>query len=139
MSTPATSTLRLTQTAEGDDRYRVDITLENDRGPRQTATTCFSFAIGAAERERLRWYLEDYLQYPDDPAPKLAGEVEEWMAGVGRTLFGHAFESSRDAERIWARIYDRLPDIRVEIVATVREAAAIPWELLRDPQTDAPL
>ncbi len=40
---------------------------------------------------------------------------------------------------MWTSLHPRLSDTRVEIVTGVREATAIPWELLRDPQTGAVL
>ena len=61
------------------------------------------------------------------------------MAEIGVELFQKVFQSSDDARDLWAQLRDRLHDTRVEIVTSVEEAAAIPWELLRDPKTDTPL
>ncbi len=56
--------LRLTQHAEDDGSYRVELALEREREPRQTAAACFSFDFNAQDEADLRWYLEDYLQWP---------------------------------------------------------------------------
>jgi hypothetical protein len=132
-------TLRLTQTSLGQDEYQVEVALEGDGLPRQTATTRFSFALSLQEQERLRWYLEDYLEYPFDPAPTIAADVEEWMAKIGAELFRAIFHANDDARDLWATLRTRLNDTRVEVITGVQEATAIPWELTRDPKTDAPL
>ena len=131
--------LRLTQFAEGQpDHYRVEIVLEGDGLPRHAATVHFPFTLTHDDQADLRWYLEDYLQYPLDPAPKIAARVEARMAEIGRELFDHVF-GSRGAFKLWARLSPTLNDTRVEVVTDVRGAAAIPWELIRDPDADAPL
>jgi len=134
-----TSLLRLTQTAEGENKYRVEVSFEAAGLPRQTADARFDFALTAQDHEGLRWYLEDFLQYPLDPAPKIAARIEQRIVEIGTTLFKNIFQSGDDARDLWATLRDRLDDTRVEIITEVREAAAIPWELLRDPKTDTPL
>ena len=58
-------TLRLSQSPG-----RVEISLEGDGLPRQTAASEFSFTLSPQDQEDIRWYLEDFLQYPLDPAPR---------------------------------------------------------------------
>lgn len=48
------------------------------------------------DEEAIRWYLEEYLLYPFDPAPELAARVERRMEAIGAELFRHVFESSAD-------------------------------------------
>jgi hypothetical protein len=132
-------TLRLTQHAESQpDHYRVEVALEGD-GARQTATAAFQFALTESDHEDLRWYLEDYLQYPLDPAPTIAARVEKRMAEIGGELFRAVFQADEDARDLWANLRDKLDEARVEIITDVRQAAAVPWELIRDPKTDTPL
>lgn len=134
-----TSILRLTQNAESENQYRVEVAFEGDGLPRQIATARFDFKLTAQDQEDLRWYLEDFLQYPLDPAPKIAARIEQRMVEIGTTLFKDIFQSGDDARDLWATLRERLDDTRVEIITEVREAAAIPWELIRDPKTDTPL
>jgi tetratricopeptide (TPR) repeat protein len=131
-------TLRLTHVAEGPDQHRVDLRLEGDGTP-QTATSRFRFAVREQDREDLRWYLEDYLQYPLDPAPKIAARVEGRMAEIGKELFQALFHSNDDARDLWAALRPELNDTRVEIVTGIEGAVTLPWELLRDPKTDVTL
>ncbi|MCI2430466.1 CHAT domain-containing protein [Candidatus Acetothermia bacterium] len=138
-------TLRLTQHAETQpDRYHVEAAFEgkDSKGneiPRQIANARFNFKLTAQEQEDIRWYLEDYLQYPLDPAPKIAARIEKRMAEIGVELFEAIFQSGEDGRDLWATLRALLNETRVEIVTEVREAAAIPWELIRDPKTDTPL
>ena len=131
--------LRLTQFADSDDQHGVEIVFEGDGRARQTAVSRFTFALSAQDQEDLRWYLEDYLQYPLDPAPKIAARIEARMATLGAELFAKIFESNDDARDLWASVRPELSDTRVEIASGVREATTIPWELIRDPKTDMPL
>jgi tetratricopeptide (TPR) repeat protein len=132
-------TLRLTQFTEDKDKYRIEIALEGGGLPRQTATSHYNFKLTDQDQENIRWYLEDFLQYPHDPAPKIAARIEEHMAQIGTELFKALFQSSDDARDLWAMLRTRLSDTRIEIITTVAEATAIPWELIRDPKTDVPL
>ncbi|MFV9629482.1 MAG: hypothetical protein ACNYWM_00140 [Methanosarcinales archaeon] len=131
-------TLRLTQFTEDKDKYRIEIALEGGGLPRQTATSHYNFKLTDQDQEDIRWYLEDFLQYPHDPAPKIAARIEKRMAQIGTELFKALFQSSDDARDLCATLRTPLNDTRIEIITTVREATAIPWELIRDPKTDVP-
>jgi hypothetical protein len=128
--------LRLTQFAAGPDTHRIQVDLEDDEGP-QSAVSQFQFALSEQDREDLRWYLEDYLEYPIEPAPAIAARVVQRQAELGTTLFNSIFAG--DARDLWATLRDRLQQARVEVVSEVEAAAVLPWELLRDPRTDVPL
>jgi hypothetical protein len=128
--------LRLSQFAEAQtDTFRVELSLDNAPPVR----TRFTFALSLQDQEDIRWYLEDYLQYPLDPAPTFAARIETRMRDVGIELFKHVFQSSDDARDLWSMIRPSLNDTRIEIITEIKEATSIPWELLRDPRTDEPL
>ncbi len=131
-------TLRLTQSPDPrPDHYKVEVTLEGG-GARRSTTVPVAFSMSDQDRADLRWYLEDYLQYPMDPAPERAARVEARLAELGATLFKSVFTG--DAFEYWVEVKNRLSETRVEVVVSdVAQAAAIPWELLRDPQADAAL
>jgi tetratricopeptide (TPR) repeat protein len=137
------ATLRIRQAAEPDGRHRVDIDFDDADGHgrpvRRHAATRFAFTVAPADRERLRWYFEDYLEYPADPAPALAAEVEHMLTGLGVALFRAVFHSGDGARDLWATVRDRLPSLRVEVESDVDGSALLPWELLRDPATQSPL
>jgi tetratricopeptide (TPR) repeat protein len=115
--------------------FAVALTLEGAGAPR-AAQAQFALTLSAQDREDVRWYLEDYLQYPVAPAPQVAGRVEVRLAELGTDLFRHVFDANRDTMRLWDAIAEHLPDTRVEVDAGVEGGSAVPWELLRDPVTD---
>lgn len=133
------SRLRITQSTAGEDRYRIDLEFEGDGGPRQTATAEFDFQMTEQDQADLRWYLEDFLQYPQDPAPAVAARVEGRMVEIGAELFRSVFQVGEDARELWSGLRAKLDDTHVEVITSVEAATAIPWELIRDPRTDTPL
>ena len=63
----------------------MDLDLTGDGAPR-AATATFPFNLSPQDEEDLRWCLEDFLQYPHDPAPTIAQRIEGRMAEVGTEL-----------------------------------------------------
>jgi tetratricopeptide (TPR) repeat protein len=126
--------LRIMQTARHGDTYHVLLDYQGGQQFHAPIPTSFTFTLTPQEQEQLRWYLEDYLEHPTDPAPKIAANVEKKMQEVGEHLFNSLFGTNADARFLWADLRARLSDIRVEIVSGV-DATTIPWELMRDPLT----
>jgi hypothetical protein len=135
---PATLTLRLTQTSLPTGESRVQLDLTGD-GVAQSAFAQFSFTLADQDREDLRWYLEDYLQYPIDPAPQIAARVEQRMRTLGGQLYARLFDDNPAARRLWARLEPELTYMRVEVASEVDADAVLPWELLYDPHSNTHL
>jgi tetratricopeptide (TPR) repeat protein len=114
------------------------VRLEGDGFAPIEATSSVSFPMTAQDREDLRWYLEEYAEFPYDPAPAIAARVERRIAELGVALFEAVFRSSDDARDLWATLRPQLDETRVEVAADVA-ASGLPWELLRDPTTTVPL
>src|SRR6266481_959591 len=91
------------------------------------------FELTPENGERIRWYLEDYLQFDEEPAPEIAMGVEAFMAECGDELFRKIFEGSAAAIRLWSSLEPHLSSTRIEIATGIAEATAIPWELIRNP------
>lgn len=133
-------TFRIVQRVSNQhDQHHIELTLEEMGSPRQTASVLTDLSFTEQEQEDLRWYLEEYLSYPVDPAPEIAHRVERQMAEIGIRLFETILQSNGDARDIWATLRPRLGETRIEVVTEVKEASSIPWELLRDSKTDTPL
>lgn len=132
-------TLRLTQTSPNNDHFVINIRLEVPHEATQTVDAEFNFALTAQDREDMRWYLENYLQYPLDPNPSIAARIETRLHDLGIELFRCLFQANEAARDLWATLRANLAQTRIEIVTEVAAATAIPWELLRDPETDKPL
>ncbi|MDQ5823114.1 MAG: CHAT domain-containing protein [Chloroflexota bacterium] len=126
--------LRIMQTARRGDIYTIQLYYRDSQHSHTPITTNVTFSLTSQEQEQLRWYLEDYLEHPTDPAPKIAANVEKKMQEVGEHLFNSLFDTDRDARFLWADLHSHLNDTRVEVISGV-ETTTIPWELMRDPHT----
>lgn len=73
----------------------MEVRLEVDGAAPRTAESRFAFDLTAQDEEDLRWYLEDFLQYPQEPAPTIAKRVEGRMSELGKELFQKVFEEDR--------------------------------------------
>ena len=128
--------LRISDISAGSSgRRRVEV-MWQDGAARRVSVAEFDDLPDAGGGERIRWYLEDYAEFPADPAPMIARGAEAWLAQVGADLFDRVF-SSADAAGIWERARDRLGEIRVEVDADPGAGPGLAWELLRDPGRDA--
>ncbi len=116
-------------------RRRVQVAWQ-DGAARRVAAAEVGELDDDSDGERIRWYLEDYAEFPADPAPVIARAAEERLAQAGADLFGRVF-SSPDAAGIWERARDRLGEVRVEVDADPGAGPGLAWELLRDPARDA--
>ncbi|MCX6674731.1 MAG: CHAT domain-containing protein [Methanothrix sp.] len=136
-----TQILRLTQSPPSQGEYNVRIELQREGEYTQSTDVSFEFNLSLQDQERLRWYFEDYLQYPQDPAPSIAGKIEGQLTKIGIELFEKIFKSKSnfDAHKIWSYALPQLNNTRIEIVTEVQEATTIPWELICNPDTLQPL
>jgi hypothetical protein len=121
---------------DSPDQHSVTVSLKGDGLAHLRFTTAFPFLFTQQERNDIRWYLETYLQYPLDPADKRAARVEALMADLGERFFRAVFEADRDAFKLWARLQADLNTTRVEVAGDHPRAWTLPWELLRDPDTE---
>ncbi len=132
--------LNIKQYTVRKNQYRVELSLQEEEFQTINVTSKFKFELSEQDQKDLRWYLEDFLQFPFEPNPKVATRVEQWMVAIGNELFKAVFHKDDDARDLWAELRRNLNKTRVEIsVEDVQEATSIPWELLRDPKTGADL
>jgi tetratricopeptide (TPR) repeat protein len=115
---------------------RVEVTWEDGRAAPRVAVAEFDAPSDAGDGDRIRWYLEDYAEFPADPAPALAAAAEARLAQTGEDLFRRVFASG-DALGIWERARDKLGEARVEVDIDPGAGPGLAWELLRDPARDA--
>ncbi|MDP2727497.1 MAG: hypothetical protein Q8P59_08115, partial [Dehalococcoidia bacterium] len=97
----------------------------------------FTDPLSTSDRDDLRWYLEDYLQFPYGAEPYRAKQVEEKMAQWGEALFAQVFAKS-DFRPDPLAFYEEAVREGLEgcELCVTSEATAflnIPWELMRDP------
>ena len=97
----------------------------------------FGDPLSPQDRAELRWYLEDYLQFPygaeKDRAAAVATKLEEW----GEALFRQVFPKTQ-ADPDPRYLYDQavgedLDHCELCIASDDPTFLNIPWELIRDP------
>jgi tetratricopeptide (TPR) repeat protein len=116
---------------------RVRVSWREDGALPQEAEAVFADPSDEGDGEQVRWYLEDYAEFPADPAPRLAREAEARLRELGMALFQRVFEANRDTMRVWNAAAGSLPQARVEVDADPGAGSGLAWELLRDPGRDA--
>jgi tetratricopeptide (TPR) repeat protein len=126
--------LRLVATSLASSRYRVDVKSEGIDGAVPVRVE-FDLPLDDARRERFRWYFEEYLQYPLDPAPAVAASIVGQLKEFGGLLFRNIFDQTKEGRRLWTALEGRIGDARFELHAAGDQSAALPWELMQDPKT----
>ncbi|MCO5214004.1 MAG: CHAT domain-containing protein [Caldilinea sp.] len=134
---PSDSVLHIRQTANGTHAIR--LTLRRPGQPDLEGNATIEFSLTAQEQSELRWYMEDYLQRADTVEAVTVAQIEAMMRARGEELYRLVLAANLDTQAIWFAIREHLADLRIEVTTGVAEAASIPWELMRDPQSDSPI
>ena len=133
------TTLRIRQGALNRGKYPITLTLKRPGQPDLEAEARIEFALTPQEQAELRWYLEDYLMRPEAVEEVEIAQIEANMKRRGVELYTKVLAANLDTQAIWFAVREQLADLRIEISTGIAEAAAIPWELMRDPQSDSAL
>ncbi len=134
--------LHIRQQPPVDGKHLIRLTLNRPGPPNQApleAEARIEFALTEQEHEELRWYLEDYLQRAESVEEVQVAQVEDLMRNRGEELYNKVLTGNQNTQAIWFAIREQLADLRVEITTGIAEAASIPWELMRDPQSKSPI
>jgi len=131
--------LHIRQKNLAPNRHQITLRLRLADQPDLEAEATVDFGLSAQEQEELRWYMEDYLQHADTTPAVQIEQVETLMQQRGVELYDKVLAANQNTQAIWFAIRNQLADLRIEIQAGIAEAAAIPWELLRDPQSNSAL
>jgi tetratricopeptide (TPR) repeat protein len=97
----------------------------------------FNSPFGAAEREDIRWYLEDYLIAPYAVYEERGRTIEAHLPEWGKALFESVFGTGKPGHDAYLKSREG----QAELVIMSRSPAflSLPWELLRDPKRATPL
>ena len=83
----------------------------------------------------LRWYLENFLDYPFSPNTDIADRVQKALFGWGKESFSALFTGrARDWYQEARRSADGLSSLRLKIACDDPRILAWPWEALCDPE-----
>jgi hypothetical protein len=134
---PTHTILHIRQSSLDGGKHAIRLTLRRSGQPDLEGEATIEFALSDQEQADLRWYMEDYLQRPEAVEPVTVAQVEAMMRQRGEELYRLVLAANLDTQAIWFAVRNELADLRVEITTGVAEAAAIPWELMRDPQSDS--
>jgi len=87
-----------------------------------------------AERDDLRWYLEEFWRWPYEGFAERGQRVEGLLADVGRRLYQRVLGPPAAAGLVQA--WRLVPGVQrqVSVVGEAAAALALPWELLHDEQ-----
>ncbi|MGZ6366510.1 MAG: CHAT domain-containing protein, partial [Ktedonobacteraceae bacterium] len=85
------------------------------------------------ERNDLRWYLEEYWQWPYEGFAQRAKGIEDLLPKLGKRLYESVF-GSRQADRIVQKWLDTEGDHQISIISELPHALSLPWELLHSEQ-----
>ena len=131
------TTLRIRQGALNGDEYPIALTLKRLDQPDLEAEARITFALTPEEQAELRWYMEDYLVRSEAVEDVQVEQVEACMKQRGEELYTKILTANGGTQAIWFAVREELADLRVEITTGIAAAAAIPWELMRDPESDS--
>src|SRR4051794_7518118 len=99
------------------------------------AETCppvpFASPFGAAEREDLRWYLEDYLTMPFAVYEQRGQAVQARLSEWGRALFDAVFGAGKPGRDAYLRSREGACELVVRSKSP--KFLSLPWELMQDP------
>jgi hypothetical protein len=131
------TTLHIAQKAIEGGKHAVELTLKRPDQPELTGEAKIEFELTPQEQEELRWYMEDYVTRTEAVEKVEPEQVEQWMKRRGDELYTKVLAANLGTQAIWFAVREQLADLRVEITTGIAEAASIPWELMRDPQSDS--
>jgi hypothetical protein len=122
------------------DQGNSQITISWQRGnshPKYFPPIPFEDPLNAEDHSELRWYLEDYLQFPYGAESYRAQKVEEKMAKWGESLFKQTFPAGITGANpsifYQEAVRDGLRDCELCISSDNPDFLNIPWELIYDP------
>lgn len=109
-----------------------------DAIPRQHLSPIpFSDPLNEQDKSELRWYLEEYLQFPYGAERWRAEQVERKMAEWGESLFSQIFfkrQSDPDPRSFYQEaVREGLEQCELCVSSEDPVFLNIPWELLKDP------
>ena len=82
----------------------------------------------------LRWYLEDFLDYPYPPETDRAERILSGLRAWGEAAFNSLFGGRRGARLFDAATAESYSALNLQIASDDTEVLAWPWEALRDPE-----
>ena len=122
------------QPGSGPNRHQIAVEAEVPGLQRLSFNREIEFALSPQDGERIRWYLEDYLQFDEDPAPQIADARRKADGGARRGAVSRDLRGRETTPSGFGRMSSRIcPRRGSRSRPSIAEATAIPWELIRNP------
>lgn len=115
----------------------VEIVLSDGKSWHKAEVPLPNLEVSRHDHEEIRWYLEEYREFPSDPAPVIATRCSARLAELGESLFRALFEFSDEARTLWRQAKTRVRGLRVEVDVGLDAVVSVPFELLREPREPA--
>ncbi len=136
MGNPKTLDIRH-QPGEGGATFTIARLSDGKAGPPQSLPSPWEFPVEGCHdplMKELRWYLEEFLDYPFPPRTEHAERVLQALKAWGTEAF-EALLGSRQAARLFeAATAQQYADLRLRIVSDDPRILSWPWEALHDPE-----
>lgn len=102
--------------------------------PRFASEVPFQQPFDEENAAELRWYLEDYLQFPYGIFPDNAVKIEQKLQQWGQQLFELVFRSTEKGREFFQEATrEGLDNCELGIISDNAEVLNLPWELLYSP------
>src|SRR5260370_20760786 len=113
------------------------IELRCDQLGLQYAGDVLTDPLTSRERENVRWYLEEYVEWPSEQFLERGKKIEASLAEFGKRLYRTvgASPGAMGVVQAW-RLYPLQPgeQRQISIISGIPRALSLPWELLHDEQ-----
>jgi tetratricopeptide (TPR) repeat protein len=118
--------------ANADPKVLASIALRCDMLGLSHSGDLLTDPLSEQERQDLRWYLEEYWQWPYEQFLTRGQQVEALLPEIGKRLYNALFDS-READRIvqkWLGLPEGQGDFQISIISELATVLSLPWELL---------
>ena len=105
-----------------------------DSGAQESKLFPLDLPLGKEEQDELRWYLEEYYQFPGAGDHVKAQKVEARLKDWGKALFDSAFGTA-EGTNVYRNLMEATQDSKQGLItlgATDPEVLVQPWEMMRD-------
>lgn len=110
----------------------VPFTVRNERTGESWSEGQFRCPLDEQAVGDMRWYLEEYWQWPFGPFRDRAHGIEAQLEGWGRALFNALFYA-RESAHIYELFLNQPADVRtLTVVSDAPRVMRLPWELLAE-------
>src|SRR5437763_7722802 len=86
------------------------------------------------ERANLRWYLEEYSDWPYEQFLERAKQIEGLLPEIGKRLYDNVFGSLKADRILQAWRLEKSEPRQSSIISAMSRVLSLPWELLHDEQ-----